>query len=68
MSITQPTTTGFGAARIEREIAGIVAGQRMAGMEPTEADIAILRRQLRGELTLEQATELAVEAAEARFR
>ena len=36
-------------AQIDRAIAAATAGHRMAGMEPTAADIAIGRRQLRGE-------------------
>ena len=35
----------------EQALAGATAGHRMAGMEPTDADIEIARRQLSGELT-----------------
>lgn len=43
------------AKRTEDEaIAGMVAGHRMAGMEPTAEDIAAVRRVLRGETTVEE--------------
>ncbi|ROZ55227.1 hypothetical protein EEB12_15505 [Rhodococcus sp. WS1] len=50
-------------AQIDRAIAAATAGHRMAGMEPTAADIAIGRRQLRGEITGDEAVELALAAA-----
>ncbi|MBW0288604.1 hypothetical protein ATN37_00975 [Rhodococcus sp. MH15] len=50
-------------AQIDRAIAAATAGHRMAGMEPTAADIAIGRRQLRGEITGDEAVELAPAAA-----
>jgi hypothetical protein len=50
-------------AQIDRAIAAATAGHRMADMEPTAADIAIGRRQLRGEITGDEAVELALAAA-----
>lgn len=50
-------------AQIDRAIAAATASHRMAGMEPTAADIAIGRRQLRGEITGDEAVELALAAA-----
>lgn len=44
-------------------LAGASAGHRMAGMEPTETDLAIACRQLSGELTAEAAVREAIAAA-----
>ncbi|MCA9835176.1 MAG: antitoxin VbhA family protein [Thermomicrobiales bacterium] len=38
----------------EQAIAGMIAGHRMAGMPPTEDDIAAARRVFRGESTPEE--------------
>lgn len=51
----QPTT--------DQVLAGALAGHRMAGMEPTDADRAIARRQLSGELTAGDAVREAIAAA-----
>lgn len=45
-------------AQIDRAIAA--AGHRMAGMEPTDYDIEIGRRQLRGEITGDEAVALVL--------
>lgn len=58
----QLATTPDGS-QIDRAIAAATAGHRMAGMEPSAADIAIGRRQLRGEITGDEAVELALAAA-----
>ncbi len=47
----------------EQALAGATAGHRMAGMEPTDADIEIARRQLSGELTADEAVREAIAAA-----
>jgi hypothetical protein len=39
----------------------------MAGHEPSATDIDFARRQLRGELSLEEATEQALAATEANY-
>ncbi|HJC27878.1 MAG TPA: antitoxin VbhA family protein [Candidatus Dietzia intestinipullorum] len=39
----------------EQALAGAVAGHRMAGMELSETELAVLRRQADGELTGDQA-------------
>ncbi|WP_235868065.1 antitoxin VbhA family protein [Rhodococcus qingshengii] len=50
-------------AEIDRALAAATAGHRMAGMEPTAADLEIGRRQLRGEITGDEAVNLAIAAA-----
>lgn len=50
-------------AEIDRALAAATAGHRMAGMEPTAADLEIGRRQLRGEITGDEAVSLAIAAA-----
>lgn len=47
----------------EQALAGATAGHRMAGMEPTGADLEIARRQLSGELTADAAVREAIAAA-----
>lgn len=47
----------------DQALAGATAGHRMAGMEPTEADLEIARRQLDGELTADEAVREAIAAA-----
>lgn len=47
----------------EQALAGATAGHRMAGMEPTETDQEIARRQLTGELTADAAVREAIAAA-----
>lgn len=47
----------------EQAIAGATAGHRMAGMEPSDADREIARRQLAGELTGDAAVREAIAAA-----
>lgn len=47
----------------DQAIAGAVAGHRMAGMEPSDTDLSIARRQLDGELTAEDAVQQAIAAA-----
>lgn len=47
----------------EQALAGATAGHRMAGMEPTETDREIARRQLSGELTADDAVREAIAAA-----
>lgn len=49
-------------APIGRAIAA-TAGHRMAGMEPSATDIDIDRQQIRGEITGDEAVELALAAA-----
>ena len=47
----------------DQALAAATAGHRMAGMEPTATDIAIARRQLNGEITADEAVQLALAAA-----
>jgi len=47
-------------AQIDRAIAAATAGHRMAGMEPSEYGIEVGRRQLRGELTGDEAVALVL--------
>lgn len=54
-------------SRVQRQVAEMVAGQRMAAAEPSETDIQIAARQAAGELTADQAVAEAVAAARARF-
>ncbi|GGC69871.1 antitoxin VbhA family protein [Hoyosella rhizosphaerae] len=54
--------------QIDRMIAGATVGHRMAGMEPSDYGIEIGRRQLRGELTVEEAVELAIAEAQREHR
>lgn len=63
MSIASTSQPRLTEAQIDRAIAAATAGHRMAGMEPSAADIAIGRRQLRGEITGDEAVELALAAA-----
>ncbi|GAB6926003.1 hypothetical protein JCM9803A_64530 [Rhodococcus erythropolis] len=63
MSIAFNSQPRLTEAQIDRAIAAATAGHRMAGMEPSAADIAIGRRQLRGEITGDEAVELALAAA-----
>lgn len=49
-------------AEIDRALAAATAGHRVAGMEPTAADLEIGRRQLRGEITGDEAVSLAIAA------
>lgn len=39
----------------DKALAGVLVGHRMAGMELSEAELAILRRQADGDLTGDQA-------------
>jgi hypothetical protein len=41
----------------------MIVGQRIAGAQPTEADLEIARRQIAGELTGDQAVEEALASA-----
>lgn len=59
MSITHQVSP----ARVERTLTSMVAAQRMAGAEPTEADVDIARRQASGEITADEAVALALAAA-----
>lgn len=47
----------------EQALAGATAGHRMAGMEPTDSDIEIARRQLSGETSADAAVQEAIAAA-----
>lgn len=47
----------------EQALAGVIAGHRMAGMEPTDSDIEIARRQLSGEISADVAVREAIAAA-----
>jgi hypothetical protein len=47
-------------AQIDPAIAAATAGLRLAGMEPTDYDIEIGRRQLRGEITGDEAVALVL--------
>ena len=47
----------------DQALAGALVGHRMAGMEPAETDRAIARRQLSGELTVDDAVREAIAAA-----
>lgn len=47
----------------EQALAGAIAGHRMAGMEPTDSDIEIARRQLSGEISADAAVREAIAAA-----
>lgn len=47
-------------AQIDRAIAAATAGHRMAGMEPSATDLEIGRRQLRGEITGDEAVALVL--------
>lgn len=47
-------------AQIDRAIAAATAGHRMAGMEPSATDVEIGRRQLRGEITGDEAVALVL--------
>ena len=47
-------------AEVDRAIAAATAGHRMAGMEPTEHCIEVGRRQLRGEISGDEAVEIVL--------
>lgn len=47
----------------EQALAGAIAGHRMAGMEPTDSDIEIARRQLSGEISADAAVREAIATA-----
>lgn len=47
----------------EQALAGATVGHRMAGMEPTDSDVEIARRQLSGELSPDEAVRAAIDAA-----
>lgn len=57
------TTQEVSPARVERTLTAMVTAQRMAGAEPTEADIDMARRQASGEITADEAVVLAIAAA-----
>ena len=54
------TTKTRSDAHIEDVIAGVDAGHRMASHEPDDVDRDLTRRQLRGEVTADEAVALAV--------
>jgi hypothetical protein len=54
-------------ARVERDLAAVVAGQRMAGAEPTVEDVDAARRVLAGEVSATQAVRMRFAQIEARF-
>ncbi|ULD38937.1 antitoxin VbhA family protein [Rhodococcus qingshengii] len=60
-------STPLTEAQIDRAIAAATAGHRMAGMEPSAASMEIGRRQLRGEISGDEAVALAVAAAIAEY-
>lgn len=61
------TTQQVSPARVERALTSMIAAQRMAGAEPSEADIEAARRVLTGEATAEQAIRDGFAALEERF-
>lgn len=61
------TPTTVPPVRVQRAVAQMVAGQRMAAAEPSEADVEIARRQAAGELTGDEAAAEAITAARASF-
>lgn len=54
--------------RARRAVTQMLAGQRMADAEPTEADTDIARRQAAGELTGDEAVAEAIAVARASSR
>lgn len=60
-------STPLTESQIDRAIAAATAGHRMAGMEPSAASIEIGRRQLRGEISGNEAVALAVATAIAEY-
>ncbi len=52
-------------ARVRRQVAAMLAGQRMAGAEPSAADLEIARRHAAGQISAEQAVAEAIAAARA---
>jgi hypothetical protein len=54
-------------ARVERDLAAVVAGQRMAGVEPTVEDEDAARRVLAGEVCATEAVRRRFVQIEARF-
>lgn len=49
------TVKQMSSARVERELATVVAGQRVAGAEPTQADLEAARAVLERRMTADQA-------------
>ena len=47
----------------DQRLAGVRVGHRMAGMDLTDTDEAIARRQLNGEITEDEAVAQAIAAA-----
>lgn len=52
-------------ARVRRQVAAMLAGQRMASAEPSAADLEIARRHAAGRISAEQAVAEAIGAARA---
>ena len=61
------TKTQVTEAHVQRVLAEVVAGQRTAGAEMSEEGLAIAARQIRGELTGDQAVAEVLGLARARF-
>lgn len=49
------TQRAVSRTQVERELAAVVAGQRMAGAEPSPEDLEVGRRILTGEVTADDA-------------
>lgn len=60
MTAARDAQSHLAEPQIDRAIAAATAGHRMAGMEPSEYGIEIGRRQLRGEITGDQAVALVL--------
>ena len=61
------TKTRVSEAHVQRVLAEVVAGQRTAGAEMSEEGLALAARQVRGELTADQAVAEVLNLARARF-
>ncbi|WP_166999497.1 hypothetical protein [Paramicrobacterium fandaimingii] len=63
MATKAPVSEGY----VQRVLAEVEAGQRTAGEEPTDVDRDIAARQIRGDITADEAVAAAIAAASARF-
>jgi hypothetical protein len=55
-------------AEIEAAVDGVTAGHRMAEHEPDDETLELARRQLRGEITADEAVRLEIERTLNEFR
>ena len=61
------TKTRVSEAHVQRVLAEVVAGQRTAGAEMSEEGLALAARQVRGEISVDEAVRAITERTQARL-